>query len=231
MNIRKRRFVWDNDKALANKRKHGIAFELAATLFKDPLQEAFHDWNHVDFEERWVVVGVADNGLLLLVCCAATNLEEDDFVRIISARRATSHERREYEGGDYSVREPEMTDENDVKTAADPSVVEDYDDGMKDEYDLSKAKRGVFKNCRAPVEIDDEVIGYFYTRQLKLGIDSTEGINEVLRAHVGLPKRTEPVETFREALRRHFGVPPWLAKSSRPLDGDAGAPADDAERR
>ena len=76
MSTRERRFVWDNDKALANKRKHGITFELAATVFKDPLREAFHDWNHVDFEERWVVIGVAENGLLLLVSCAATDLEE-----------------------------------------------------------------------------------------------------------------------------------------------------------
>ena len=122
-----------------------------------------------------------------------------------------------------------MTDEYNVKSAADPGAADDYDDGLKDEYDLSKAKRGVFKNCRAPVEIDDEVVGYFYTRQLKLGIDGTEAINEALRAHVGLPKRTEPVETFREALRRHFGVPPWLAKSERAPD--TGAAGDDAERR
>ena len=67
MRARKRKFVWDNDKALANKRKHSITFELAATVFNDPLREAFHDWNHVDFEERSVVIGVAENGLLLLV--------------------------------------------------------------------------------------------------------------------------------------------------------------------
>ncbi len=122
-----------------------------------------------------------------------------------------------------------MTDEYNVKPAADPSTADDYDDGMKDEYDLSNAKRGVFKNCRAPIEIDDEVIGYFYTREVKLGIDSTEAINEILRVHAGLPKRTEPVETFREALHRHFGVPPRPAKPSH--TPDAGASTDDAERR
>jgi uncharacterized protein len=231
MNKKEWPFVWDDDKALANRRKHGITFKLATTVFVDPLREAFHDWNHVDFEERWVVIGVAENGLLLLVSYAATGLEEGDCVRIISARRVTSHERREYESGDYSVREPEMTDEYDVNPPADQSAADDYDDGMKDEYDLSNAKRGVFKNTRAPIGIDDEVIGYFYTRQLKLGIDRTEAINEVLRAHVGLPKRTEPVETFREALRRHFGVPPWLAKSSGAPDGNAGGAVDDAESR
>jgi uncharacterized DUF497 family protein len=222
MSMRERRFEWDNDKARANKRKHGIPFELAATVFKDPLREAFHDWNHVDFEDRWVVIGVAKNGLLLLVSYAPIDLEEGYYVRLISARRATSHERREYESGEYSVREPEMTDEYNVKPAADPNAVDDYDDGMKDEYDLSNAKRGVFKNCRAPVEIDDEVIGYFYTREVKLGIDGTEAINEILRAHVGLPRRTEPVETFREALRRHFGDPPWAKKTSRETGGDTG---------
>jgi hypothetical protein len=59
-------------------------------------------------------------------------------------------------------------------------------------------------------------------------IDGTEAINEILRAHVELPKRTEPVETFIQALRRHFGEPPWQTKSSRTPDTGAG---DDAERR
>jgi hypothetical protein len=158
MRKRRRRFAWDEGKALANERKHGITFKLATSVFKDPLREAFHDRNHVDSEERWVVMGVAKIGVLLVVICATTDVEAG-FVRIISARRATSHERRDYESGHYSVREPEMTDEYRVKPTADPSIADDYDDGMKDEYDFSNAKRGVFKNCRAPIEIDDEVIG------------------------------------------------------------------------
>lgn len=118
-----------------------------------------------------------------------------------------------------------MTGEYNVRPASDPKVDEDYDDGMKDEFDFSKGKRGVFKYCRLPIHIDNEVLGYFHTRSIKLGIDTTEAINEILRVHVGLPaKRTEPVESFSESLRRHFGLSPRAVKPSRDTP-------DDAERR
>jgi hypothetical protein len=122
-----------------------------------------------------------------------------------------------------------MIDEYNAKPAPELRVDDDYDydDGTKEEFDFSKGKRGVTKNCRFAVPIDSEVLGYFHTLAVRQGIDRTEEINEILRAHVGLPKRTEPVETLREALHRHFGVPPKSAKPSRTPD----AGADDAERR
>jgi uncharacterized protein len=216
----------DELKALTNERKHGITFNVATAVFGDPLRTTFHDIDHADSEDRWVVVGTTDNGLLLLVIYVAEDTEDGDHVRIISARRATSHERREYESGEYSIREPEMTDEDSSKALPEPKVDDDDDDddGMKAEYDLSKGKRGVFKYCRLPIQIDNEVLGYFHTRSIKLGIDTTEAINEILRVHVGLPaKRTEPVESFSESLRRHFGRPPRAAKPSRDTpDSDKG---------
>ena len=111
-----------------------------------------------------------------------------------------------------------MTDEYDMKPALELKADDDYDDGTKDEFDFSKAKRGVLKNCRMAIGIDNEVIGYFHGRPG----DTTEAINEILRAHVGLPQRTEPVETFREALERHFGEPPWAKKTSPETGGDIG---------
>lgn len=48
-----------------------------------------------------------------------------------------------------------------TKPPSKPKVDDDYDDGMKAEYDLSKGKRGVFKYCRLPIQIDNEVLGYF----------------------------------------------------------------------
>jgi len=232
MDTKEQQFVWDDDKALTNKRKHGIPFKLAATVFNDPLRESFHDRNHADFEERWVVLGMTESGLLVVVICVARDLEACDYVRIISARRATSHERRAYESGDFSVREPEMIDEYNAKRASDPSADDDYDDGMKAEYDFSNAVRGAFMHWRLPVHIDNEVLGYFHTRSVKLGINPTEAINEILRVHVGLPaKPTEPreTETIPESLRRHFGLPPRPPRPSR--KPDAGAGADDAESR
>jgi hypothetical protein len=101
---------------------------------------------------------------------------------------------------------------------------------MKAEYDFSKGVRGNVMHWRLPIHIDNEVLGYFHTRNVKLGIDTTEAINEILRVHVGLPaKRTEPPRFANyEALRRHFGLPPRPAKRSP--DGPA-PPADPAERR
>jgi uncharacterized protein len=217
-------FVWDDAKALANERKHGITLELGASAFEDPLIE-FSRIDHENVEQRWSFVGETKNRVLVFV--VFTIDEEEYRVRIISARRATPHERREYESGEYSVREPEMTDEYDMKPALELKADHDYDDGTKDEFDFSKAKRGVLKNCRMAIGIDHEVIGYFHTRPG----DTTEAINEILRVHVGLPaKRTEPVESVGEALRRHFGLPPPKpAKPSRtPGAGDG---AGTAERR
>jgi uncharacterized DUF497 family protein len=101
-------FVWDDAKALANERKHGITLELGASAFEDPLIE-FSRIDHENFEKRRSLVGEAKNRVLVFV--VFTIDEEEYRVRIISARRATPHERREYESGEYSVREPEMTDE------------------------------------------------------------------------------------------------------------------------
>ena len=92
------RFDWDPDKARTNRRKHGITFEMAATVFHDPLAVSIRDDEHSDSEERWVTLGRAQNGMLLVI--AHTHHETDAnnaYVRIISARRATSHERRQYE--------------------------------------------------------------------------------------------------------------------------------------
>ena len=213
-------FFWDNAKALANERKHGITFESGASVFEDPLMR-FSRIDHEDLEQRWSLVGETKNRVLVFV--VFTIDEEECRVRIISARRATPHERREYESGEYSIREPEVTDEYNMKPAIELKADDDYDDGTKEEFDFSNAKRGVLKNCRMAIGIDNEVIGYFHGRPG----DTTEAINEILRAHVGLPQRTEPVETFREALHRHFGGPPRPAKPSRTPDTGAG---DDTRR-
>jgi hypothetical protein len=119
-----------------------------------------------------------------------------------------------------------MIDEYNLRPAPELKVDDDDDDGTKNEFDFSRAKRGVLNNCRMAIGIDNEVIGYFHGRPG----DTTEAINEILRVHVGLPaKRTEPVESVGEALRRHFGLPPKRPKPSRTLG--AGNGAGTAERR
>ena len=95
------RFTWDEDKNLANQRKHnGISFEVAARVFNDPFCLTRQD-RIEDFETRWQTVGVVHGVTLLLV--AHTITEEDgegqtvEIIRIISARRADRSERQRYE--------------------------------------------------------------------------------------------------------------------------------------
>ncbi len=93
------RFEWDLVKAAANLAKHGIAFEDAARVFDDPLQRSRQDRTEGG-ELRWQTLGMA-GGTLLLLLVAHTWREDDDeeVIRIISARTANKRERRDYEQG------------------------------------------------------------------------------------------------------------------------------------
>ena len=84
-------FSWDERKATANLKKHGVSFVEAATVFADPLALAIDDAFH---PERTLLLGMSDRQRLLLVVHAEL---DESTIRIISARRATSHERRRYE--------------------------------------------------------------------------------------------------------------------------------------
>jgi len=87
------RFEWDSKKAQSNKRKHGITFEEASTIFGDPLSITIPDPAHSVGEDRFITVGTSvDNKLLVVV-----HTDRDDIIRIISARNATRSERRQYE--------------------------------------------------------------------------------------------------------------------------------------
>lgn len=88
-------FRWDPRKAAANLRKHRINFHEAATVLNDPVSTTFPDADHSSLELRFVTIGMSTGGRILVVVHA----EEGDAVRIISARRATRHERRFYEEG------------------------------------------------------------------------------------------------------------------------------------
>lgn len=84
------RYEWDPAKAAANLKKHGVSFEEAATIFSDPLVLMRADEVHPD---RCVAIGRSDRGRVLFV----VEVEGSPMGRIVSARRATSHERRAYE--------------------------------------------------------------------------------------------------------------------------------------
>ena len=86
-------FEWDPEKAHANHEKHGVSFHEAATVFGDPLSTTFPDPDHSEGERRFVTIGASKSGALLVVA----HTEDDDTLRIISARYVTRHERRFYE--------------------------------------------------------------------------------------------------------------------------------------
>ncbi len=90
--------AWDGTKAAGNIRKHEVSFEEAQTVFANPLAAIFDDEIHSETEKREIIVGHSCHERLLFVCFT----EIDDVVRIISARAATSNERRDYEEGAMS---------------------------------------------------------------------------------------------------------------------------------
>ena len=86
-------FEWDLRKAAANLAKHGVSFEEAATVFGDPLGRIVTDPRHSVGEERFVLLGSSREKRLLAVMYA----DRGGVIRIISARKATRRERRDYE--------------------------------------------------------------------------------------------------------------------------------------
>jgi uncharacterized DUF497 family protein len=93
------RFEWDVAKATVNQTKHGVSFELAKRVWDDPLNMLISD-RIVEGQVRWHMVGLA-GPILLVVVHTYPDPGDDDWVRIVSARRATAHERRRYERGDH----------------------------------------------------------------------------------------------------------------------------------
>ena len=91
-------FDWDANKARTNLAKHGVSFRLAASVFRDALALTIFDEEHSIDEERWVTLGRADNGQVLVVVHTSENASDAELrIRIISARRAEPAEVRDYE--------------------------------------------------------------------------------------------------------------------------------------
>ena len=86
------KFEWNGTKARSNIEKHKVSFEEASTVFGDPLSITIDDPQHSSQEERLVTTGSSDMKVLVIV-----PVDTFDKVRIISARKATKHERRQYE--------------------------------------------------------------------------------------------------------------------------------------
>lgn len=87
-------FEWDPSKNRSNKRKHGVDFDEACTAFSDPSARIIADPDHSDDEDRFILLGLSQSIRLLVVCHCYR--ENDDTIRIISARKASKKESKIY---------------------------------------------------------------------------------------------------------------------------------------
>jgi uncharacterized protein len=95
MNQHEKLITWNAAKNRGNKKKHGISFEEAATVFYDPLSLTVDDPEHSAHERRHHIIGESERGHLVLVTFAESAAE----IRIISAQKPTRREREQYEEG------------------------------------------------------------------------------------------------------------------------------------
>lgn len=93
--MRELHFEWDPEKAESNRRKHGVSFDEAASVFYDGMAVEFYDDENSEWEDRFLLLGLSASLRLLMVChCYRA---EESVIRIISARRATNREAAHYQ--------------------------------------------------------------------------------------------------------------------------------------
>jgi uncharacterized DUF497 family protein len=158
-------FDWDPAKAVVNLAKHGVAFEAAMTVFLDPLARSRFDEDNSDEGDRFVTLGEAKNGQLLVVA-------------------HTYVERKSAPSCPYPYRFGSSPDG--TRSAAIPR----RNRAMKDEYDFSDAERGKFYRPGAqlipPVHLDPEVLSYLAARAEARGTSLNNLVNELLRKDIEL---------------------------------------------
>ena len=90
-------FEWDPEKAEINRKKHKVRFSHAATVFQDPEAISIFDDEHSDSEDRWIMLGIASTGSLLVVHHTFGQINENIVeIRIFSSRKANKPEQKQY---------------------------------------------------------------------------------------------------------------------------------------
>lgn len=91
-------FEWDQNKEAVNRKKHGVSFQEAQSVFYDDFAVQFFDEEHSTHEQRFLMLGMSTGARLLLVChCERA---DGNIIRIISARKATKKESKFYQGSE-----------------------------------------------------------------------------------------------------------------------------------
>lgn len=93
-------FEWDPNKAESNRRKHGVTFDEAESVFYDEFARVIPDPDSSFGEERFIILGLSENSNALVVCHCYRG--SDERIRIISARKAEKRERKQYEDYRYA---------------------------------------------------------------------------------------------------------------------------------
>lgn len=86
-------FEWDEEKARLNRNKHQVSFDEATTVFADQSSTTIADPDHSKTEQRYIIIGISNRGRMLVIVYT----ERRGKIRIISCRKATATERRQYE--------------------------------------------------------------------------------------------------------------------------------------
>ena len=91
------KFEWDRNKEKLNIKKHGVTFEQASYVFADTCALNKYDEDHSEYEDRWIILGKSLNEVLLVVVHTFRTKDGVEYVRIISARKATKKEKKVYD--------------------------------------------------------------------------------------------------------------------------------------
>jgi uncharacterized DUF497 family protein len=148
------RFEWDANKAAANQRKHGVTFDEARTVFFDENAKLINDPDHSDDEDRFVMLGLSSNFRFVLACHCYR--EQGNVIRIISARKASTQESKQYR----------------------------WRSNMRKEYDFSNARKNPYASQlkkQITIRLDEDSIGYFKGISEQVGIPYQSLINLYLR--------------------------------------------------
>jgi uncharacterized DUF497 family protein/uncharacterized protein (DUF4415 family) len=183
------RFEWDESKSRKNKRKHGVSFDEAQTVFLDENAIRYYDPDHSEDEDRFIMLGMSFK-LRVLVVCHCYRLD-DKVIRIVSARKANNKE-----AGVYPVRKPQhlclACGNRKHQLLIEGGKALPFHtgftggDAMRAHYDFSKMKgekNPYIKHLKQPVTIrlDKASVTYFKNLATKLGMPYQNLINLYLR--------------------------------------------------
>ena len=155
-----------------NIKKHNISFKKASYIFTDPFALSTFDDTHSEREDRWVLLGKAKDEVILVVIHTFREKKGTEYIRIISARKATRTERQVYQ---------ENTSFRKVSE-------------MKEEYDFTNAEQGKFyrpiEELELPIYLDEEVKEFFvnFLKNKEDDISLNDVINSILKQNIEMAK-------------------------------------------